>query len=51
MNTVYPVDSIESFLLAIFVLLLGHFINTKVPFLSKYKVPEPIVGGFNRSHY
>ncbi|MFV0574202.1 MAG: sodium/glutamate symporter [Vibrio sp.] len=45
MNTVYPVDSIESFLLAIFVLLLGHFINTKIPFLSKYKVPEPIVGG------
>lgn len=45
MNTVYPVDSIESFLLAIFVLLLGHFINIKVPFLSKYKVPEPIVGG------
>ncbi|TVO35663.1 sodium/glutamate symporter [Vibrio algivorus] len=45
MNTVYPVNSIESFLLAIFVLLLGHFINSKVPFLSKYKVPEPIVGG------
>ncbi|WP_153448294.1 sodium/glutamate symporter [Vibrio algicola] len=45
MNTVYPVGSIESFLLAIFVLLLGHFVNTKVSFLSKYKVPEPIVGG------
>ncbi|OEF28164.1 sodium/glutamate symporter [Vibrio rumoiensis] len=45
MNTVYPVGSIESFLLAIFVLLLGHFINSKIPFLSKYKVPEPIVGG------
>lgn len=45
MNTVYPVNSVESFLLAIFVLLLGHFINTKVPFLSKYQIPEPIVGG------
>ncbi|MGV3000521.1 sodium/glutamate symporter [Vibrio sp.] len=45
MNTVYPVNSIESFLLAIFVLLLGHSINSKVPFLSKYKIPEPIVGG------
>lgn len=45
MNTVYPVGSIESFLIAIFVLLLGHFINTKVPLLAKYKVPEPIVGG------
>lgn len=45
MNTVYSVGSIESFLLAIFVLLLGHFINSKISFLSKYKVPEPIVGG------
>ncbi|GEM79294.1 sodium/glutamate symporter [Vibrio superstes] len=45
MNTTYTIGSLESFLIAIFVLFLGQFINRRVPFLKKYKVPEPIVGG------
>lgn len=45
MNTVYEIGALESFLVAISVLFLGQFINRRVPFLKKYKVPEPIVGG------
>ncbi|PMG91667.1 sodium/glutamate symporter [Vibrio breoganii] len=45
MTTTYTISSLESFLIAIFVLFLGQFINRRVPFLKKYKVPEPIVGG------
>ncbi|GEA60720.1 sodium/glutamate symporter [Vibrio comitans] len=45
MTTTYTIGSLESFLIAIFVLFLGQFINRRVPFLKKYKVPEPIVGG------
>ena len=45
MNTVYTVGALESFLIAITVLFLGQFINLKVAFLKRYKVPEPIVGG------
>ncbi|MEZ9133893.1 sodium/glutamate symporter [Vibrio breoganii] len=45
MTTTYTIGSLESFLIAIFVLFLGQFINRRVPFLKKYKVPEPIIGG------
>lgn len=36
---------LESFLIAIFVLFLGHFINARVPLLKQFNIPEPIVGG------
>ncbi|MDG3086187.1 sodium/glutamate symporter [Vibrio hannami] len=45
MNTVVSIGAIESFLVAIFVLFLGHLINQKLPVLRRYNVPEPIVGG------
>ena len=45
MNQVISVGPQESFLVAICVLFLGHFINTKLPILKKFNIPEPIVGG------
>ena len=45
MNRLLNVGPLESFLIAIFVLFLGHFINAKIPVLKKFNIPEPIVGG------
>ncbi|KLV07063.1 sodium:glutamate symporter [Photobacterium aquae] len=45
MNTTLQVNELESFLIAIIVLFLGYFINSKVKVLRKYNIPEPIVGG------
>ena len=45
MNQLITVGALESFLIAIFVLFLGHFINSKVTILTKFNIPEPIVGG------
>ncbi len=45
MNQLISVGTLESFLIAIFVLFLGHFINARIPVLKKFNIPEPIVGG------
>ncbi|MDO6620476.1 MULTISPECIES: sodium/glutamate symporter [unclassified Shewanella] len=45
MNTVYSIGELESFLVAILVLFIGHTINRHVPSFRKYNIPEPIVGG------
>ncbi len=45
MNNTISVGALESFLIAIGVLFLGHLINSKLPILKKYNIPEPIVGG------
>ncbi|MGR5062301.1 sodium/glutamate symporter [Photobacterium sp. DNB22_13_2] len=45
MNSVIQVSELESFLIAIIVLFLGYFINSKVKVFRKYNIPEPIVGG------
>lgn len=45
MNQVISVGPQESFLVAICVLFLGQFINTKLPILKRFNIPEPIVGG------
>ncbi|EJN6826586.1 sodium:glutamate symporter [Vibrio cidicii] len=45
MNHLITVGALESFLVAISVLFLGHFINAKLPVLQKFNIPEPIVGG------
>ncbi|KOO03096.1 sodium/glutamate symporter [Vibrio nereis] len=45
MNQVISIGPLESFLVAISVLFLGHFINSKLPILKKFNIPEPIVGG------
>ncbi|USE36112.1 sodium/glutamate symporter [Endozoicomonas sp. SCSIO W0465] len=45
MNQLLTVGALESFLIAIFVLFLGHFINARIPILKKFNIPEPIVGG------
>ncbi len=36
----------ETLMFACFVLLIGHFIVSKVNFFQKYNIPEPVVGGF-----
>ncbi|MCG9720484.1 sodium/glutamate symporter [Shewanella sp. Isolate7] len=45
MNTVYTVGELESFLVAILVLFIGHSVNRHVAAFRKYNIPEPIVGG------
>ncbi|CZF85404.1 sodium/glutamate symporter [Grimontia marina] len=45
MNQLISVGALESFLIAIFVLFLGHFINARVSVFKKFNIPEPIVGG------
>ncbi|KJG14140.1 sodium:glutamate symporter [Photobacterium iliopiscarium] len=45
MTTAIHVNELESLLIAIIVLFLGYFINTKVKILRQYNIPEPIVGG------
>lgn len=45
MNQLISVGVIESLLIAIFVLLLGHVINAWIPTFKKFNIPEPIVGG------
>ncbi len=45
MNYLLNIGTLESFLVAIFVLFLGHFINAKLTVLKKFNIPEPIVGG------
>ncbi|MGF1731351.1 MULTISPECIES: sodium/glutamate symporter [Photobacterium] len=45
MNSLIQINELESLLIAIIVLFLGYFINSKVKVLRKYNIPEPIVGG------
>ncbi|WOT05300.1 sodium/glutamate symporter [Shewanella youngdeokensis] len=45
MNTVYSIGELESFLVAIMVLFIGHAVNRHVSFFKKYNIPEPIIGG------
>ncbi|WP_299808042.1 sodium/glutamate symporter [uncultured Shewanella sp.] len=45
MNTVFTIGELESFLVAILVLFIGHMVNRYIPILKKYNIPEPIVGG------
>ncbi|GLR76157.1 sodium/glutamate symporter [Aliivibrio sifiae] len=45
MTNTLSIGALESFLIAISVLSLGHFINSKVGILKRYNIPEPIVGG------
>jgi ESS family glutamate:Na+ symporter len=45
MNTIYSIGELESFLIAFAVLFLGHIVNTKIPALKRFNIPEPIVGG------
>lgn len=45
MTNTLSIGALESFLIAISVLSLGHFINSKIGVFKKYNIPEPIVGG------
>lgn len=45
MESIITLGELESFLIAILVLFIGHTINRKVRVLKKYNIPEPIVGG------
>ncbi len=45
MTNTLSIGALESFLIAIAVLFLGHFINSKIDLFKRYNIPEPIVGG------
>lgn len=38
-------DTRQTLLLAVLVLFLGRYLNTKITFLQKYNIPEPVTGG------
>jgi ESS family glutamate:Na+ symporter len=38
-------DLVQTGGLAVVVLFIGTFLNRKIPFLKKYNIPEPVVGG------
>ena len=38
-------DARQTLLLAVLVLFLGRYLNTKISFLQKYNIPEPVSGG------
>lgn len=38
-------DERQTLLLAVLVLFLGRYLNTKINFLHKYNIPEPVTGG------
>ncbi|GAL11093.1 hypothetical protein JCM19233_2078 [Vibrio astriarenae] len=44
MNQVISVGALESFLIAIIVLFLGHFINSKLPVLKSSTFPNRLLG-------
>jgi ESS family glutamate:Na+ symporter len=39
------IDVLQTLILAIFVLFIGSFLNSKIAFLRNYNIPEPVVGG------
>ena len=39
------IDAMQTLVLAIVVLFIGAYINSKVSFLRNYNIPEPVVGG------
>ena len=45
MDTLISIGALESFLIAICVLILGLVINKHVAVFRKFSIPEPIVGG------
>lgn len=41
----YPLNPTFSLMLAVLVLYVGRILNRKLPFLTKYNIPEPVAGG------
>ncbi len=41
----FNLSMLETLLLALIVLGIGHFLNSKIPFLRRNNLPEPVVGG------
>jgi len=41
----YQLDAFLTVVLAVIVLLVGHFVVSKVSILKKYNIPEPVAGG------
>ncbi len=41
----YALNSTFTLMLAVLVLYVGRILNQKIPFLTKYNIPEPVAGG------
>ena len=39
------INLIETLVIALFILFIGYFCNSKVAFLRNNNIPEPVVGG------
>ncbi|MFH4354092.1 MAG: sodium/glutamate symporter [Neisseriaceae bacterium] len=44
-TTSFIVNPYYTLIIAVLVVLLGHLVTKKVPFLSHYSIPEPVTGG------
>ncbi|MDP1568762.1 MAG: sodium/glutamate symporter [Vicinamibacterales bacterium] len=45
-ETVVALDMIQSLALAAVLLFLGYGVRARVPFLNRYNIPAPVIGGF-----
>ena len=43
----FELNTAGTLLVAVIVLLIGRFIQEKVPILKKFFIPPPVIGGFN----
>ncbi len=38
-------DLVQTLCISLLVLFVGYFVNSRIPFLRRYSIPEPVVGG------
>ncbi|MCV2503030.1 MAG: sodium/glutamate symporter [Neisseriaceae bacterium] len=43
--TSFVVNPYYTLITAVLVIILGHFLTKRIPFLKKYSIPEPVTGG------
>ena len=43
--TIYTLDMMSSLICATLVLIAGYFFKRLIPFLGKFFIPEPVIGG------
>ena len=44
-SNIFTVNPHYTLIIAVLVILLGHYITQRVEFLRRYSIPEPVTGG------
>jgi len=45
------IDAFGTLVIAVFFLFIGRYLVNKIQFFKNYNLPEPVIGGINRSYY